>query len=59
MVSEENFLRLTVPVSFHKNKHFKKMNFPMTALVNELTFLKLLVHISDNIAGVIVGLEYY
>ena len=31
----------------------------MTALVNELTFLKLLVHISDNIAGVIVGLEYY
>ena len=29
MVFEENFLRLTVPVSFQKNEYLKQVNFLM------------------------------
>ena len=73
MVFEENFLRLTVPVSFQKNEYLKKVNFlmifPQSISCNNVVvtkqiyfspmFFKLWVHTFDNIAGVVGGPGYY
>ena len=72
MVFEENFWRLTVLASFQKkistSKRFfyyflqsmKYNNVVVTLQINfSPTFLKLWVHISDNIEGVAGSPEYY
>ena len=73
MVFEENFLRLTVPVSFQKKWVLQKREFSYYFLQSvsynnvvvkikiyfSSTFSKLWVHISDNIAGVVGSPDYY
>ena len=68
MVFEENSLRLTVPISFQKQK--KKISSYFLELISynnvvvtiqiyfSSTFYKLWVHIADNIADVVRGPEY-
>ena len=52
MVFGANFLRLTVTVSFQKMSTFHLSPFHLSP-----TFLKSWVHISDNIAGAVGGLQ--
>ena len=71
MVSDENFLRLTVTVRFQKTSTSKACMFLLFFSVSynnvvvtkqiyySLTFLKSWVHICDNVAGVVGGPQYY
>ena len=74
MVFKDNFLGLTVAVRFQKYEYFKVCEFSypfffqsivynnvvVTKQICFLTiFLKLWVHISDNIAGLVGGPQYY
>ena len=73
MVFKENTLGLTVTVRFQKNEYFKKCEFSYLFFQSisykkvfvtkkiyfSLKFLKSLVHISNNIAGIVGGPQYY
>ena len=72
MVFKDNFLRLIVTVQFQKNENFKiviflilffSQQFIITWLLQKIyfltTFSKQRVHISDHIAGVVGGPQYY
>ena len=70
MEFEDNFLGLTVAVRFQKNQYFKKreLSYPFfqsivhnnVAVIKQIYFFATSwVHISDNIAGVVGGPQYY
>ena len=74
MMFEDNLLRLTVTVCFQKIDYFKNVNFLIIfffflisynnvvatkQIFFSPTFLKLWVNISDSIAGVVGGPQYY
>ena len=70
MVFEENFLILTVTVRFQKMSILKTWHFVLFSVShNDVvatkqiyfspTLLKSLIHISDNIAGIVEGSQYY
>ena len=73
MVFEKNFLKLTVPASFLKKRVLQKRElfyyFSQSISDNDVvvtiqiyfspTVLKLWVHISDNILGVVGDPQYY
>ena len=70
MVSEENFLKLTVTVRFQRTSTSKTCMFLLFFSVSynnvvvtkriyySLTFLKSWVHICDNVADVVGGPQY-
>ena len=73
MVFEDNFLGLTVAVSFQEHQYFKKRELPnpffQSIVYNNVvvtkqiyflaTFFISRVHISDNIAGAVESPQYY
>ena len=68
MVFEDNFLILTVTVSYCAKKSwifllFFSVSYNNMVVTKQIyfwpTFLKSWVHISDDIAGVVGGLQYY
>ena len=71
MVFEENFLRSTITVRFKKrvlqkgefSYYFFSVSYDKVVATKQIyfssTFLRSWIHISDNIAGVVGGSQYY